>query len=177
MASCRYQSLKNIQPNVQWVVVPHPCAGITDSSTAAFTFIHIDTHSADPHALPECMYIKRGQNRKDNLSLSLERPQLSHEGFPPAVKFTSSFFKAQYNSWNIHIQWQFFFLPKLTQACSRELTENLFYCTSLEAEMLCKFPHRYFTLHSAHSIPFPSPTVTTQHKNVFTFKLSGHWFQ
>lgn len=85
MAFCRYQSLENIQPNVQWAVVPYPCAGITDSSTAALTFINIDTHSAGPHALPECMYIKTGQNRKDNLSLILEKLQLSHEGFPPAA--------------------------------------------------------------------------------------------
>lgn len=35
-----------------------------------------------------------------------EKLQPNYEGFPLAIKFTSSFLKAQYNSWSVRVQWQ-----------------------------------------------------------------------
>lgn len=144
--------------------VPNPCAAIPDSSTAAFTFVHTDTHF-DPHSLP-----------------SPQEGQLffkSWKATPQPWRISTSHDLHQQLFQGASMSSGKIFLSKLTQACWGELTDNLFYCTSVEAEMLHKFPHKYFTLHSAHSIPFPSPAVTVQNKNltVFTFKLSVPWFQ
>lgn len=105
---------------------------ITDSSTAAFNFIHIDTHSAEPSSVPSaCVYVHKNRTKQEEelLSNSLAKLQLSHEGFPLAMKFTSSFFKARSNPGPAMSSGKIF-LSKVTQVCSRGLAENLFYCTS-----------------------------------------------
>ena len=82
--------------------------------------------------------------RRTFLTNNLEKLQRNHEAFPQAIKFTSSFFKACYNPWNIHIQWQIF-VASYTGVLEGTIREHApaHFCS--RRRLLCRFPQNYIT--------------------------------
>lgn len=86
MALCRHVWLWKAQPNVQGLLShPHVLALLIPPKL----LLPFYTHSADPILCLLPLYIhKNGTEQQGQFSLSLERLQLSHEGFPSPAAFS-----------------------------------------------------------------------------------------
>lgn len=152
-----------------------PCAGITDSSTAAFTFIHIVTHSAGPHSLPlACVYIHKTRTKqKGQLFFKSWKLQLNHDRFPQAMQFASSLFKAWYKPWNIHVHWQNLFVQTYTGLSERINRESVLLHFSLR--QTCSISSTPSISHSTVLTASPFPALLSPSNTKISLSLHSRY--